>query len=76
MQRRHNFHFHSVRIKDKFVRESSVGVAMGWTAGVRSPAGTVDLSLLRRVQPGSGAQPASYPMGTGGSFPDGKVAGA
>jgi hypothetical protein len=28
------------------------------------------------VQTGSGAHPASYPMGTGDSFPGGKVAGA
>jgi len=27
-------------------------------------------------QNGSGANPASHPMGTGGSFPGGKVAGA
>jgi hypothetical protein len=27
-----------------------------------------DFSLLHSVQPGSGAHPASYPMGTGGSF--------
>jgi hypothetical protein len=29
-----------------------------------------------RVQTGSGAHPASYPMGTRGSFPEGKAAGA
>jgi len=29
-----------------------------------------------RVQTGSGAHPASYPMGTRGSFPRGKAAGA
>jgi len=28
-----------------------------------------------RVQTGSGAHPASYPMGTGGSFSEGKAAG-
>jgi hypothetical protein len=27
------------------------------------------------VQTGSGAHPVNYPMGTGGSFPVGKVAG-
>jgi hypothetical protein len=31
---------------------------------------------LHRVQNGSGAHPASYPMGTRGSFPGGKAAGA
>jgi hypothetical protein len=35
-----------------------------------------EISLLHRVQTGSGAHPASYPMGIGGSFPGGKVAGA
>jgi hypothetical protein len=29
-----------------------------------------------RVQNGSGAHPASYPVGTRGSFPGGKAAGA
>jgi hypothetical protein len=31
-------------------------------------------SLLHIVQTGSGAHLASYPMGTGGSFPGGKAA--
>jgi hypothetical protein len=35
-----------------------------------------DFSLPHRVQTGSGAHPASYPMGTWDSFPGGKVAGA
>jgi hypothetical protein len=33
-----------------------------------------DCSFLRSVQTGSGAQPASYLMGTGGSFPRDKTA--
>jgi hypothetical protein len=32
-------------------------------------------SLLHILQTGSGAQQASYPMGTGGSFHGGKAAG-
>jgi hypothetical protein len=32
--------------------------------------------IIHRVQNGSGAHPASYTMGTRGSFPGGKVAGA
>jgi hypothetical protein len=48
---------------------------MGWTAGIQFPAG-VRFSLLHSVQSGSGAHPASYPLGTGGSFPGGKTAGA
>jgi hypothetical protein len=35
-----------------------------------------EYSLLHVVQIGSGAHPASYPMGTGNSFPGGKAAGA
>jgi hypothetical protein len=35
-----------------------------------------NFSLHHRVQTGSGAHPASYPMGTRDSFPGGKAAGA
>jgi hypothetical protein len=34
-----------------------------------------DFSPLHDVQTGSGAQPASYPVSTGSSFPGGKAAG-
>jgi hypothetical protein len=43
---------------------------------VRFPAGAGNLSLHHRVQNGSGTHPASYPMGTRGSFLGGKAAGA
>jgi hypothetical protein len=43
---------------------------------VRFPGGAGNFCLLHRVQNGSGAHPASYPVGTGGSFPRGKAAGA
>jgi hypothetical protein len=43
---------------------------------VRFPAGAGNFSLHHRVQNGSGAHPASYPMGTRGSFFGGKAAGA
>jgi hypothetical protein len=42
--------------------------------GVRLPAGAGNFSL-HRVRNGSGAHPASYPMGTRGSFPGVKAAG-
>jgi hypothetical protein len=45
----------------------------GYTIGVRSPTGAEDFSSSLCVQTGSGAHPASYPMGTGGPFPGGKV---
>jgi hypothetical protein len=43
---------------------------------VRFPAEAGNFSLHHRVQDGSGAHPPSYPMGSRGSFPAGKVAGA
>jgi hypothetical protein len=43
---------------------------------VRFPEGAGNFSLHHRVQNGSGAHPASYPMGIRGSFPGGKAAGA
>jgi hypothetical protein len=36
----------------------------------------INISVHHRVQNGSGAHPAPYPMGTRGSFPGGKAAGA
>jgi len=38
---------------------------MGWTTRVRFPVGVGIFSLRHRVQTGSGAHPASYPIGTG-----------
>jgi hypothetical protein len=60
---------------------SSVGIVLGCGLDDRGsrvlfPAGAGNFSLHHRVQNGSGAQPASFPMGTGGSFPGGKAAGA
>jgi hypothetical protein len=43
---------------------------------VRFPAGAENFSLHHRVQNGSGAHAAPYPMGTRGSFPGGKVVGS
>jgi hypothetical protein len=62
-------------------RDSSVGIALGyglddWGSRVRFPTGTGNFFPHHRVQNGSEAHPASYPMGTTGSFPGGKAAGA
>jgi hypothetical protein len=62
-------------------RDSSVGIAIDYglddrCSRVRFPAGAGNFSLHHRVQNGSGAHPASYPMGTKGSFPGDKAAGA
>jgi hypothetical protein len=62
-------------------RDSSVGIALGYgrddrVSRVRFPARAGNFSLHHRVQNGSGAHTPSYPMGTMGSFPVGKAAGA
>jgi hypothetical protein len=61
--------------------DSSVGIALGYGlddrgSRVRFSAGAGNFSLDHRVQNGSGAHPASYLMGTKGSFPESKAAGA
>jgi hypothetical protein len=61
-------------------RDSSVGIALGYGLGdrgsrVRFPAGAGNSSLYHRVKNGSGAHPASYLIGSRGSFPGGKAAG-
>jgi hypothetical protein len=40
-----------------------------WTTGVQSPTEIKHFSSSLCVQTSSDAHPASYPMGTGGSFP-------
>jgi hypothetical protein len=40
-------------------RDSTVGIATGWTAGARFPEGLRDFSLLHSAQTGPGAHPAS-----------------
>jgi hypothetical protein len=62
-------------------RDSSVGIALGYRlddrgSRVRFPAGTGKFSVHHRVQNGSGANPASYQIGTKGCFPEGKAAEA
>jgi hypothetical protein len=62
-------------------RDSSVGIVLGYGLDdrgfrARFPAGVGNFSLHHRVQNGSGAHAASYPMGTRGSFPWGKAVGA
>jgi hypothetical protein len=62
-------------------RDSSVGIALDYGldargSRVRFPAGAGNFSLHHYVQNGSGAHPASYPMGTRGSFSGRKAATA
>jgi hypothetical protein len=59
-------------------RDSSGSIALGYGlddqgSRVRLPAETGNFSLHHRVHNGSGAHPASYPMGTGDSFSGGGV---
>jgi hypothetical protein len=53
----------------------SAGLRVG-RSGIRASAGDGNFSTYHRVQIGSGAHPATYPMGTRGSFLGGKTAGA
>jgi hypothetical protein len=69
--RKPHFHF----------RYSTVGIATDYglddgEIGVRIPVRSRIFSFLHVVQTGSGAHPASYPMGMWGSFPRDKAAGA
>jgi hypothetical protein len=62
-------------------RDSSVGIALGYGlddlgSRVRFPAVAGNYFLHHRLQNGSGAHQAFYLMGTRGSFPGGKAAGA
>jgi hypothetical protein len=50
--------------------------AVGWIIRVQVLEGARNFSLHHRVQTGSGAHPASYPMGTKASSLGDKVAGA
>jgi hypothetical protein len=61
-------------------RDSAVSIATGYGlddrgVGVRVPVGS-RIFFPHVVQIGSGVHPTFYPMGTGGSFPGGKAAGA
>jgi hypothetical protein len=67
--------------KFEYSRDSSVGIALGYglenrDSRVRFLTGAGNFSLHHRVQNGSGVHPASYPMGTRGSSPGDKAAGA
>jgi hypothetical protein len=61
--------------------DKSVGIVLGYGmddrgSRVRFSAGPGNFSLHHLVQNGSGAHPASYTMGTRGSFRGVKAAGA
>jgi hypothetical protein len=61
-------------------RDGSIDLAISYglnkrMIGVRFAAGAGNFSVRHHVQTSSGAHPASYPMGTEGSFCRGKAAG-
>jgi hypothetical protein len=55
------------------VAQSVCCLTTDWTAGVRSLTEAEDFSSSLCAQTGSGTQPASYTVGTGGSFHGGKA---
>jgi hypothetical protein len=60
-------------------RDSAVGIATRYgldDAGIGVQVPVKSRIFLRVVQTGSGVHPASYRMGTGGSVPGDKAAGA
>jgi hypothetical protein len=71
--------FLTISLKYRFLRTVGIALRCGLDdrgPRVRFPAGAGNFSLHHRVQNCSGAHPASYPMGTRGSFSGGKDAGA
>jgi hypothetical protein len=65
-----------------FPESEGAGIAQSYSAGLRAgrsgvrvPAGAGNVSLHHRVQNGSGAQPASYPVSTRVFFLGSKAAG-
>jgi hypothetical protein len=59
-----------------YIGLSGTALGYGLVSGVRVSARAGNFSLHHRVQAGSGAHPASYPVGTRGSFSEGKAAWA
>jgi hypothetical protein len=55
------------------VAQSVLCLTTDWTTGVRSLTEAEDFSSIQCIQTGSGAHPASYPMGTGGPFTGSKA---
>jgi hypothetical protein len=74
---KHKYNFIFIVYLSTKSRDSSVGIASGYVLDSWGliPGRGKGFSLLHRVQIGSRAHPASYPIGTGGSFPGGKTLG-
>jgi hypothetical protein len=63
---------HQLTSGDRIVQWYIAGLRAGWS-GVRVPTWAGNFSLHHRVQTGSGAHPASYPVGTRISFLEGEA---
>jgi hypothetical protein len=61
--------------RDPHIKYTFLHFSSSW-AVVRVPAEAGNFSLHHHVQTSSGAHPASYPIGTRGSFPGSRAAGA
>jgi hypothetical protein len=57
-------------------RVSSVGYGLDDQGSIPGRGDDGNISLRYRVQTDSGPHPASYAMGTGGSYPEDRAAGA
>jgi hypothetical protein len=66
----------AILLRQAGINQSVYRHAMCWTAAVWFPTRARDITLLHGVQTGSRVHPTSYPMGTWGSFPREKAAGA
>jgi hypothetical protein len=80
LPRPHKITYHNHPLSSKR-RDSSVGIELSYWLIDRGsrlwfPAEAGDFSFHHRVQSDSAAHPASYPIGTRGSFPGGKAGGA
>jgi hypothetical protein len=64
-----------VYIANYLMRFCSFDYGLDDRTGGRFPEGAGNFSLRHRVHTDSGAHPASYAVGTGGSFPGGNAAG-
>jgi hypothetical protein len=69
----HIVFFNLINLSCSWSRDSSVGMALGYGlddrgSRIRFLAGAGNFSLRHRVQNGSGAHPASYPMDKQGLF--------
>jgi hypothetical protein len=74
MQGHGGYYFSTVWSRDNSVSRVT-GLQVG-RPGFDSRQGQRHFSLRHRIQNGSGTHPTSYPIGTGGSFPGDKAAGA